>query len=337
MLRVGGVNGQDAIIVMRLASNCLPGHKWLLAWYFIWQEICKGFVLPGCSQWNPWKTTFPCICGTSYSRIPCQNRRALINRSPCSADLNARKGTSSDSSAKWWFERDCERLSHIKKLGSWWHTVANYARRVFMLFNAVKTNHVSLYHKFMADMAPLFFPQGEGGGGAKLCTIPEMVWNFPHQHWSESSWCISVAELLNSVVRSMKPGCAAGSKLTQQWKNLSWNLQNLGAVSYTVYKRESMIKKFMSKHGNFMNNLTCMQATKNGNKNVLFLKILKMSCCYSLSCWCRRHWTPSELLSISKALLVWMSKISQSNSRNVWTVQWITNHSSWVIKYSHAK
>ena len=176
-----------------------------------------------------------------------------------------------------------------------------------------------------------------GGGGAKLCTIPEMVWNFPHQHWSESSWCISVAELLNSVVRSMKPGCAAGSKLTQQWKNLSWNLQNLGAVSYTVYKRESMIKNFMSKHGNFMNILTCMQATKNGNKNALCLKILKMSCCYSLSCWCRRHWTPSELLSISKALLVWMSKISQSNSRNVWTVQWITNHSSWVIKYSHAK
>ena len=29
-----------------------------------------------------------------------------------------------------------------------------------MLFNAVKTNHVSLYHKFIADMVPLFFPQG---------------------------------------------------------------------------------------------------------------------------------------------------------------------------------
>ena len=138
----------------------------------------------------------------------------------------------------------------------------------------------------------------------RLCTIPDMVWNFPHQHWSGSSWCISVAEPLNSVVSSMKLGCAAGMKLTEQWKNLSWSLQNLWVVRYTVYKPESMIKIIISKHGNFMNNMTYMLASKNGNKNALCLKVLKMSCCYSRSCWCRHHWTPSELLSISEALLI---------------------------------
>ena len=64
----------------------------------------------------------------------------------------------------------------------------------------------------------------------------------------------------------------------------------------------------------------------------MLCRVLQMSFCYSWSCWCGHHWTPSELLSISDALFIWTSKISQSNFRNVCTIQWLTNHSSWVFK-----
>ena len=55
---------------------------------------------------------------------------------------------------------------------------------------------------------------------------------------------------------------AAERKLTKQWKRLSWSLQILGEVSYTVYQPESMIKIMMGKHANFMNNMICMLTSK---------------------------------------------------------------------------
>ena len=156
----------------------------------------------------------------------------------------------------------------------------NHDRWVFMLIYAVKTNNGSLYHKCMAAMARLFFSQG---GQTMHATWSGMALSSPTLKWAIlvhlRCWTMEQSQLL------VHWNQAAGGKLTKQCKRLSWNLQSLGEVSYTVYQPESMIKLIMSKHGNFMNNMTSMLTSKkkirmpnamqsSSNVFLLFLELL---------------------------------------------------------------
>ena len=145
----------------------------------------------------------------------------------------------------------------LRPTTQFWLSFVNHDKWVFMLTYAVKTNNGSLHHKCMADMAHLFFSQGGQNYARYLMWYDTCLIKMEVSHPGAS-------QMLNngtiSVARSLKPSCR--EEVDQTMEETFMKFANLGEVSYTVYQPESIIKIMMGKHGNFMNNMTCMQTSK---------------------------------------------------------------------------